>query len=54
MLRTYLVKAAAVATLALAAVTVTPALAAHDAGTTVTATTGWQTAPVDKNTTGWQ
>lgn len=58
MLRTRLAKAAAVVTLALAAIT--PALAGQltaadtaDA-TRITATTGWQTASVGKATTGWQ
>ncbi|MFZ3498442.1 hypothetical protein ACODT5_35320 [Streptomyces sp. 5.8] len=59
MLRTRLAKAAAVTTLALAAIT--PVLAGQfTAATTtadetrITATTGWQTAPVGKLTTGWQ
>ncbi|MFF3216398.1 hypothetical protein ACFYYB_37995 [Streptomyces sp. NPDC002886] len=58
MLRTRLVKAAAVASLALAVATVTPALAAHGTGNTsetrVSATTAWETAPVGKNTTAWE
>ncbi|WP_327253400.1 hypothetical protein [Streptomyces sp. NBC_01244] len=56
MLRTRLAKAAAVTTLALAAIT--PVLAGQSAAATaadetrITATTGWQTAPVGKLTTG--
>lgn len=54
MLRTRLVKAAAVTTLALAAFA--PALTAHGAGRTghVSATTAWETAPTGKNTTAWE
>ncbi|GHD76743.1 hypothetical protein OHU17_20195 [Streptomyces goshikiensis] len=54
MLRTRLVKAAAVTTLALAAFA--PALTAHGAGRTghVSATTAWETAPAGKNTTAWE
>lgn len=58
MLRTRLAKAAAVSTLTLAAIT--PALAGQFTAaataddTRITATTGWQTAPVGKATTGWQ
>ncbi|MFG2714783.1 hypothetical protein ACGFX2_30140 [Streptomyces goshikiensis] len=55
MLRTHLVKAAAVTTLALAAFAA-PALTAHTAGQTshVSATTAWETAPTGKNTTAWE
>lgn len=58
MLRTRLAKAAAVAALALAVITpalggqLTATAAADD--TRITATTGWQTAPVGKATTGWE
>ncbi|WP_371616488.1 hypothetical protein [Streptomyces sp. NBC_00454] len=57
MLRTRLVKAAAVASLAFAVTAFAPAVAAHTIGTSdtrVTATTAWETAPVGKNTTAWE
>ncbi|MDJ0380422.1 hypothetical protein [Streptomyces sp. G-G2] len=56
MLRTRLAQAAAVASLAIAAVT--PVLGgqftATADGTRITATTGWQIGPTAHSTTGWQ
>lgn len=54
MLRTRFAKAAAVASLTLAAVA--PALAGHhgSAAAHVSATTVWETAPVGLNTTVWE
>ncbi|KPI14733.1 MULTISPECIES: hypothetical protein [unclassified Streptomyces] len=56
MLRTHLVKAAAVASLAFSVAAITPAFAGHgdSAATRVTATTAWETAPVTLKTTAWE